>query len=108
MSWATITMRQMRKVNEWVPSAAANFTQIPLFFLFMIVCGNDLWLFTSFGLLDYFVVLCSGIFTILSQTFLFQALRNHSASALQPYSFLRPLQQFVVDTMFFHLTFSGK
>ena len=108
MSWATITIRKMRDVNEWVPCAAAKFTQIPLFFLFMVVCDNDLWLWTRFGLFDYFIIFSSGLFSILSQTFLFKALRNHSASALQPYSFLRPLQQFLTDIMFFNLTYSGK
>jgi len=37
MSWATITMRQMKRVNEWVPSAAANFIQIFVFFGCMVL-----------------------------------------------------------------------
>ena len=37
MSWATITMRQMRSVNEWVPSAAANLIQIFVFFGWMVL-----------------------------------------------------------------------
>lgn len=91
MSWATITMRQMRRVNEWVPSAAANSLQIFVFFGFMVMQGNNLWLHTTFSLFDWFVVMCCGVCTILAQTFRFQALRNHTASALQPYSFFSPL-----------------
>ena len=108
MSWATITMRQMRRVNEYVPSAAGNFIQIFVFFSVMVISGNNLWLHTTFDLYDWFVVMCCGVFTILAQTFRFQALRNHTASALQPYSFFTPLQQFVTDTVVFNLTFTGK
>lgn len=101
-----LAMRAMRGMNDNVVSA---YMALSLFVVFLPIClirGDNLGLWIEFSFIDWLCLIGLSGGVIVSQTLRFMALQNHTVSALQPYTFLQPLQQFLTDIILFDLSFS--
>ena len=66
MASATILMRNMRRVNEWVPSAASNLSQILIFGLLAFSQGSDLSFFTKWNAKELLLMVLMSTFSVFS------------------------------------------
>ncbi len=70
------------------------------------ISGNDLAILKTFSITDLLFLFGVGGLTLVNQVMRFRALKYSEASRMQPYAFLRPLQQYLTDILIFHTVFA--
>jgi len=68
--------------------------------------GSDLSILYKLSIVDLLCLTGVGGLTIVNQVFRFRALKYSEASRMQPYAFLRPLQQYLTDILLFNTVFA--
>ncbi len=99
-------MRKGKKLNDNVVSCYMALAMLIFFLPFSIAAGLDLTIFLDFSYLDWLCMWFIAAGTIISQTLRFMALKNHTLTGVQPYTFLQPMQQFVTDLVIFGYGFT--
>lgn len=101
-----IAMRKMRKMPELVVSSYMNVTLGIVSPCVVLISGDNLSLWKSFGWFDWLMTCGLSVFVLFSQTFRFKAFKEYETSKLQSLTFLIPLYQFVADITLFDATFN--
>lgn len=70
------------------------------------ISDNDLTVLNKFSIIDLLCMCGVGGLTLVNQVMRFRALKYSEASRMQPYAFLRPLQQYLTDILIFHTVFA--
>jgi drug/metabolite transporter (DMT)-like permease len=101
-----LAMRKGKKLNDSVVSCYMALAMLVFFLPFCLVSGKDLTIIADFSALDWVCIWFIAAGTIVSQTLRFMALKNHTLTGVQPYTFLQPLQQFATDLLLFGYGFT--
>ena len=84
-------MRQMRKMHEAVLTTYMNLMLLVIMLIVVYATGQDLSLWSGFGMLEWGCIFALSTSNVGSQTFRFKAVQRSQVSRLQPLAFTQTI-----------------
>jgi drug/metabolite transporter (DMT)-like permease len=96
-----VMMRKVRDLRASVLACWTNFFQIVFYVPLVYIVDDGMSICRTFLTADWCILAGLGLCTVCAQTFRFAAIKRCEATKMQPYTFMRPLQQFATDFLLF-------